>query len=578
MVTLKNFWQTLIIISFISPSFTQTSTADDAIEKWAGYFSNSTLSEQERMDELRWFAEVSRPFRGQSIRSVAEDIETHYWERNVLAPAFEELTGIHVEHEIIGEGSVVERLVEQQRTGRRIYDIYVNDADLIGTHLRTGAVVNLTDYMTGEGAPFTNPYLDLPDFLNLEFGQDYRGNQLQLPDQHFANLYWFRYDWFTDPLIQAQFEDLYGYPLGVPVNWAAYEDIANFFTYEVRGTPSDNPGYINGVKIYGHLDYGRTSPSLGWRFTDAWLSIAGVGDVGLPNGLPVDEWGIRVVDGIPVGASVTRGGEANGPAAVYALESYIRWLNLYAPPEARSWTWIDAGPQAARGDIAQSIFQYTTFLADDGFHNPRSPVTDEDGFPLWRIAPTPHGRYWDEGMKVGYQDAGSWTIPISVRGARRAMAWLWAQFSVSKTVAVDKFLAGATPVRESTVCSDVLSERILEYGGLIEFYRSSESKKWTGTGLNVPDYPRLSSIWWRNIAQAIEGKVTAQQAMDNIASQMDEAMGQMHMAHFSPQLNEPRPPEEWLSEEGSPKAERPPEQPLTFPYDELISRWVKECD
>jgi len=557
---------------------TRADSHDAAVQTWAAYFSQSTLTEQERIEELRWFAEVTEPFRGQTIRSVAEDIETHFWERDVLAEAFEEITGIHVEHEIIGEGSVVERLVEQQRTGRRIYDIYVNDADLVGTHLRTGAVVNLTDYMASdEGAPYTNPYLDLDDFLYLEFGQDYDGNQLQLPDQHFANLYWFRYDWFTNPDIQAQFEALYGYPLGVPVNWAAYEDIANFFTYEVRGTPSDEPGYINGVKIYGHLDYGRTSPSLGWRFTDAWLSIAGVGDVGLPNGLPVDEWGIRVEDGIPVGASVIRGGAANGPAAVYALETYIRWLNLYAPPEARTWTWVDAGPRAARGDIAQRVFQYTTWLSDDGFHNPASAVTDEDGLPLWRVAPTPHGRYWDEGMKIGYQDAGSWTIPISVKGARRAMAWIWAQFVVSKTVAVDKFIAGATPVRVSTVCSENLSERLAEYGGLLEFYRSAESSKWTDTGLNVPDYPRLSSIWWGNIAEAIEGNFSAQEAMDNIAYQMDEAMSQMHMAQFSPQLNEPMSAEYWLAQPGAPKQPRPPEAPLTVPYDELTFGWEKEC-
>lgn len=562
------------IDSDVSPS----TATDDAVLKWAAYFSNSTLTEAERIAELRWFVEVTEPFRGRTVRSVAEDIETHFWERDELTIAFEELTGIHVEHDIIGEGSVVERLVEQQRTGRHIYDIYVNDADLVGTHLRTGAVVNLSEYIVGEGAPFTNPYLDLDDFLNLEFGQDYEGVQLQLPDQHFSNLYWFRHDWFTDPYIQEQFEQIYGYPLGVPINWAAYEDIANFFTNEVRGTPDDAPGYINDIKIYGHLDYGRTSPSLGWRFTDAWLSIAGVGDVGLPNGLPVDEWGIRVVDGIPVGASVTRGGAVNGPAAVYALESYINWLNLFAPPEARNWTWVDAGPEAARGNIAQSIFQYTNFLSNDGFHNPESPVTDADGLPLWRVAPTPHGRYWDEGMKIGYQDAGSWTIPISVRGSQRAMAWIWAQFAVSKTVAVDKFLAGATPVRQSTVCSEVLSEQIQEYGGLIEFYRSSESKKWTDTGLNVPDYPRLSSIWWRNIAQSIEGKITAQQAMDNIASQMDEAMSEMQMARFSPQLNEPQSAEFWLQQPGSPKAERPSEQSLTVPYDELFFQWEEECD
>jgi glycerol transport system substrate-binding protein len=568
---LFSFWLVLPILL----SHAQYDNREDVILKWARFFSNSTLPEQERIDELRWFVQVSEPFRGRAIRSVAEDIETHFWERDVLTLAFEELTGIHVDHEIIGEGSVVERIVEQQTTGRRIYDIYVNDADLVGTHMRTGGVVNLTNYMNDEGAAYTNPYLDLDDFLNLEFGQDFDGSQLQLPDQQFANLYWFRYDWFSDPYIQSQFEAIYGYPLGVPVNWAAYEEIARFFTNEVRGTAKDEPGYIDGVKVYGHLDYGRTSPSLGWRFTDAWLSIAGVGDVGLPNGLPVDEWGIRVENGIPVGASVERGGAANDPAAVYALETYIRWLKLYAPPEARSWAWVDAGPRAAEGNIAQCIFQYTTWLSDDGFHHPDSPVTDENGLPLWRLAPTPHGRYWDEGMKVGYQDAGSWTIPITVDGPRRAMAWIWAQFAASKTIAVDKFIAGGTLVRASTVFSDYLSEHIQEYGGLIEFYRSLESNKWTDTGLNVPDYPLLSSLWWPNIAQALEGEISSQQAMDNIAYQMDAALGQMSMTQYSPILNQPRPPEYWLDQPGAPKAERPPDAAITATYDELIQHWKK---
>lgn len=264
----KDFTLSFVAMILIFPLFHTAVVADNhhceaMIRKWAQHFSNSTLSEDERMHELRWFVEVTEPFQGRSITSVAEDTETHKWERDVLTVAFEELTGIEVTHDIIGEGSLVERLVEQQTTGRRIYDIYVNDADLVGTHLRTGAVVNLTDYMRGEGADYTNPFLDLDDFLNLEFGQDYEGNQLQLPDQQFANLYWFRYDWFTDPLIMEQFEALYGYPLGVPVNWAAYEDIVNFFTNQVRGTSDDAPGSIAGVKVYGHLDYDRTSPSLG---------------------------------------------------------------------------------------------------------------------------------------------------------------------------------------------------------------------------------------------------------------------------------------------------------------------------
>ncbi|MEO0564940.1 MAG: hypothetical protein AAF125_22735, partial [Chloroflexota bacterium] len=161
-----------------------SANTSNTIYNWAAYFENSTLSEAERIAELTWFAEVAQPFRGYTIRSVAEDIETHYWEREVLAPIFEEITGIRVQHEIIGEGSVVERLVEQQQTGRLLYDIYVNDADLIGTHTRTEAVVNLTEYMADEGAPYTNPYLDLNDNLMLDANPrdllKYRGEDFAL--------------------------------------------------------------------------------------------------------------------------------------------------------------------------------------------------------------------------------------------------------------------------------------------------------------------------------------------------------------------------------------------------------------
>jgi glycerol transport system substrate-binding protein len=227
----------------------------------------------------------------------------------------------------------------------------------------------------------------------------------------------------------AQFEEIYDYPLGVPINWAAYEDIANFFTNEVNGD-----GTIDGVDVFGHMDYGKKDVSLGWRYTDAWMSIAGMGDVGLPNGLPVDEWGIRAEECHPVGASVSRGGAINSPAAVYALQTHIDWITAYAPPEALSITWSEAGPVPARGDIAQRVFQYITWLSGPEFHEVGSPVVNDDGTLKWRVAPTPHGRYWDEGMKIGYQDAGSWTILKNVDPMSRDAAWLWAQFASSKTV------------------------------------------------------------------------------------------------------------------------------------------------
>ena len=176
---------------------------------------------------------------------------------------------------------------------------------------------NLTDWMAGPGKSVTNPGLDIDDFIGKSFTTGPDGDLYQLPDQ-FANLYWFRKDWFDRADLQKKFKAKYGYDLGVPVNWSAYEDIAEFFTNDVKE--------VNGVRVYGHMDYGKRAPDLGWRMTDAWLSMAGAGSKGYPNGVPIDEWGIRMEKGScnQAGASVSRGGGANGPAAVYAIESGTR--------------------------------------------------------------------------------------------------------------------------------------------------------------------------------------------------------------------------------------------------------------
>lgn len=278
---------------FLAPAL--VADTEDA-QRWLPEFQPSTLTQTQQLDEMQWFIDAARPFVGMEIKVVSETITTHEYEAQTLAKAFTDITGIQVTHDLIGEGDVVEKLQTQMQSGENIYDAYVNDSDLIGTHFRYQQVRNLSDWMQNEGSAVTSPTLDLEDFIGISFTTGPDGKIYQLPDQQFANLYWFRYDWFTDPAIKAQFQAKYGYELGVPVNWSAYEDIAEFFTNDVRE--------IDGQRVYGHMDYGKKDPSLGWRFTDAWLSMAGAGDVGIPNGLPVDEWGIRVEGCRPVGKSV----------------------------------------------------------------------------------------------------------------------------------------------------------------------------------------------------------------------------------------------------------------------------------
>lgn len=541
-----------------------------AAKKWLKQeFTQSTLTPEEQLEELQWFVEAAKPFRGMQIRVVSEQIGTHFYERDVLAKAFSEITGIHLVHETIPEGKLVDTLLQQTRSGKNIYDAYVNDTDSIGAHFRHNWTVSLSEFMQGEGKDVTLPSLDVHDFIGRSFGTGLDGQLYQLPDQQFANLYWFRHDWFSRPDLKQRFRQKYGYELGVPINWKAYEDIADFFSNEVK--------QIDGVRIYGHLDYGKMHPSLGWRFSDAWLSLAGTGDRGIPFGKPVDDWGIRVEGCVPVGASVTRGGETNGPSSVYALQKYIDWLKLYAPPEAVNLTFDDIGKALQKGNIAQMVFLYTVNTAD--LTKPGTPLVNADGTPKWRYAPSPHGSYWEEGMKLGYQDAGAWTLLKSTPLERRKAAWLYAQFAVSHTVSLKKTLVGLTPIRESDINSPQMSKIAPKLGGLVEFYRSPARVAWTPTGTNVPDYPAMAPLWWQNIGQAVVGKLTAQQAMDQLAAQLDQAMETSSkdpsMVRCKPKLNPIGDANSWLNQPGSPKTARATraDKGDTIAYDALLQAW-----
>ena len=543
-------------------------------KKWIdSEFQPSTLNKDQQMTEMKWFIEAAKKLEAKGVKEisvVSETLTVHNYESKTLAKAFEEITGIKVKHDIIQEGDVVEKLQTSMQSGKSIYDGWISDSDLIGTHYRYGKILNLTDYMAGAGKEYTNPGLDLKDFIGLSFTTAPDKKLYQLPTQQFANLYWFRADLFARKDLKDKFKAKYGYELGVPQNWSAYEDIAAFFTDDVKT--------IDGKPIYGHMDYGKKDPSLGWRFTDAWLSMAGAADKGIPNGMPVDEWGIRVADDkcTPVGASVSRGGATNSPAAVYALTKYIDWMKKYAPKEAMGMTFGESGPVPAQGQIAQQIFWYTAFTAD--MVKPGLPVVNADGTPKWRMAPGPNGPYWKPGMQNGYQDVGSFTFFKDHNPDKLAAAWLYAQFVTAKTTSLKKSTVGLTFIRDSDIRSKAMTDMAPKLGGLVEFYRSPARIAWTPTGTNVPDYPKLAQLWWKNVAQAVTGEKTPQGAMDTLADEMDQVMARLEragMAKCAPKLNKKEDPNKWLSDKQAPWKKLANEKPKgeTIAYQTLLDAW-----
>src|SRR5512145_144304 len=159
--TMLTFCLAALLLMFL----TGTAAADmAAAKKWVDKeFQPSTLTKVQQMKEMEWFMNAAKPFKGMEIKVVSETIPTHEYESKTLTKAFEEITGIKVTHDLIQEGDVIEKLQTQFQSGENIYDAYINDSDLIGTHSRYGFVVPLSDFMEGEGKDVTLPTLDVDD-------------------------------------------------------------------------------------------------------------------------------------------------------------------------------------------------------------------------------------------------------------------------------------------------------------------------------------------------------------------------------------------------------------------------------
>ena len=359
------------------------------------------------------------------------------------------------------------------------------------------------------------PTLDIDDFIGREFTTGPDGKLYQLPDQQFANLYWFRYDWFDRPDLQGQVQgEIYGYELGVPVNWSAYEDIAEFFS---RCTSKE----IDGVRVYGHMDYGKRAPDLGWRMTDAWLSMAGAGTQG-PAERPC-----RSTSGASAWRRVPATRSAPPSAAAARRTARPRSTPSASGTNGCASTPLRAPPATTSTSPCRRSRPATWPSRSSGTRpspppwsspSPRATTrSTTKATRLWRMAPSPHGPYWEEGQKLGYQDAGSWTLFKSTPVERRKAAWLYAQFTVSKTVSLKKSHVGLTH-RSATA---TFATRASPSGRPSSAAWSSSTARptgssWSPTGINVPDYPKLAQIWWQQIGDVNSGAFTPQEAMDRL--------------------------------------------------------------
>ena len=261
-------------------------------KKWIdSEFQPSTLTKDQQMAEMEWFIKAATPFKGMKVSTASEILASTNMNPKILTKAFAEITGIQVNHEMMDEGLIVEKIRTRCSPASRSMTFWMNNSDFIGTHPRYNEIVggSLTDYMAGEGKDITDPMLDLNDFIGQSFATFTDGKLYQFPDQQFANLYWFRYDWFQKPEIKAAFKAKFGYELGVPVNWSAYEDIADFFTNTVKEIDGAESLWPHGLRQEGPVAWLALHRRLALDGRQ-WRSRPAERPAGRRMGHPAEEW------------------------------------------------------------------------------------------------------------------------------------------------------------------------------------------------------------------------------------------------------------------------------------------------
>ena len=131
-----------------TPSYAQQL---DAAKKWVdNEFQPSTLTKEQQMAEMECFIKASAPFKGMEVSTVSEILSVHDYESKTLTKAFNDITGIKVNHELMNEGLLVSKIAVEIASGKPIYDFWMNDSDHIGTHPRFNDIVDgsLTDFMS----------------------------------------------------------------------------------------------------------------------------------------------------------------------------------------------------------------------------------------------------------------------------------------------------------------------------------------------------------------------------------------------------------------------------------------------
>lgn len=160
-----------------------------------------------------------------------------------LSKDFTAETGIGMKFEFVPWTNYADRFLNELNSKGKLCDLIIGDSQWIGGSAENGHYVKLNDFFDKEGIKMS----DFVDATVVGYSQWPKGstNYWALPAMGDVVGWTYRKDWFSNPDLQKEFKEKYGWDLAAPATFDQFKQVAEFFQNRE----------IDGKKIYGASIY-----------------------------------------------------------------------------------------------------------------------------------------------------------------------------------------------------------------------------------------------------------------------------------------------------------------------------------
>lgn len=451
------------------------------------------------------------PFTGQTVVVVTQAGSAIGGPVDTYRGEWEAATGGTVELQQFAFGELYEKIITALETGSGEFDMLIYASDWSGDIMGGGYVVPIPEEIQTQ--------VDWEDILPLyrERIADWGGTTYALPFDGDSHMMYYRRDLVNPESEYAEeFESTYGYVLDEPQTWNQYRDIAEFF----NGREVDTAGVV--APISGVAEAQRRDAQSYWFLMSRAAGYAHV---------PGDPCFYFSCEG---DAPMTP--RVNNPGWVRGLQDWID-ISAFGAPDMINF---DVTNVRAVFPAGQSVFGLD--WGDVGPISVDPNVSVVNG--LTGFGTLPGGEeYWDynandgEGAwveaeggvnKAPFIAFGGWIISVVADSTEQEAALDFAAYMAGKDLAGTLAVTGGTgvnPLRQSQfdnldlwTGAGFAEEDAVDY---LDAVQATITDPNAVLDLRIPGAAEYFSTLDAEIARALSGELTAQEALDNVAEQWD---------------------------------------------------------